>query len=179
MIDHNGGPFKKPRYPRLHVVPLELREANDFVDRHHPPVQGHRFSIGAVTDIGKLVGVATVGRPVARFAGSPKEILEVTRLCTDGTPNVCSFLYNAAARVGKALGYKRIQTYILDWEPGTSLKAAGWINEGKAGGGIWTRPGQPQREPRFPTGPKQRWARMLNTDLKGGIASHTDDAKAA
>lgn len=47
-------------------------------------------------------------------------------MCTDGTANACSFLYAAAARAGRALGYDRIQTYILADEPGTSLKAAGW-----------------------------------------------------
>lgn len=50
----------------------------------------------------------------------------MTRLCTDGTPNACSFLYQASARAGKALGYRRIQTYILREETGTSLKASGW-----------------------------------------------------
>ena len=71
-----------------------------------------------------LCGVAIVGRPVG---GSHQyDWLEVTRLCTDGTPNACSFLYQAAARAGKALGYKRIQTYILKEETGVSLKASGW-----------------------------------------------------
>lgn len=149
---------------RLKVVPLELKEANAFVDayhRHHKPVQGHRFSIGAVNSDGVLVGAATVGRPVARKAGSPKKVLEVTRLVTDGTPNACSFLYQAAARVGRALGYHRIQTYILASEPGTSLRAAGWTDEGEAGGGQWKHTdGKPRRTDQ-PTEVKRRWARVL------------------
>jgi hypothetical protein len=38
------------------------------------------------------------------------------------------------------MGYRKLITYILDSEPGTSLKAAGWKCLGKAGGGSWTRP---------------------------------------
>lgn len=111
----------------LHLVHVELADANAFVDllhRHHTPIQGHRFSLGAQDDTGKLRGVAIVGRPVG--GQHQRDWLEVTRLCTDGTSNACSFLYGAAARAGRALGYLRIQTYILAEEPGVSLKAAGW-----------------------------------------------------
>lgn len=113
----------------LRVVPVELDEANALVTalhRHHQPAVGHRFSIGCVTADGTLVGAAIVGRPVARLAGTPRAVLEVVRLVTDGTPNACSMLYAAAARAGKALGFERIQTYVLASEPGTSLKASGW-----------------------------------------------------
>jgi len=123
---------------RVKIVPVELREANAFVaehHRHHKPVQGHRFSLGLVNGDGELIGVCTVGRPVSRMAG--KGVLEVTRLCTDGTPYACSKLYGAAARVGKDLGYTRIQTFILAEEPGTSLRAAGWQDEGLTEGGQW------------------------------------------
>lgn len=111
---------------RLALGHLELREANAFIEehhRHHKRVQGHRFSISALLDE-KVVGVAIVGRPVG--GQHQNDWLEVTRLCTDGTKNACSFLYSAAARAGKLLGYRRIQTYILKDEPGTSLRAAGW-----------------------------------------------------
>jgi hypothetical protein len=74
---------------------------------------------------GKLVGVATIGRPLSGI--HQDKWVEVTRLATDGTPNACSFLYGAAARAAFALGYKRIQTYIMKEEPGASLKGAGWL----------------------------------------------------
>ena len=112
---------------RLRIVPLTLRQANGLVadlHRHHKPVQGHRFSIGCEKD-GTLVGAAIVGRPVARMTDAYR-VAEVTRLVTDGTPNACSMLYGAAARAAQAMGYDSIQTFILDSEPGTSLKAAGW-----------------------------------------------------
>lgn len=150
--------------PRLFVVPLELSEANRMVaahHRHHQPAQGHRFSLGVVTEDGRLCGAAIIGRPVARLAGSPRDVLEVVRLVTDGTPNACSAMYAAAARAGAAMGYKRIQTYILDSEPGTSLRASGWACEGEAGGGQWKHTdGKPRRTDQ-PTGMKERWARSL------------------
>lgn len=157
--------YEKTKQRRLKIIPLELKELNKLVEelhRHHKPVQGHRFSIGVQDDTGKLVGGCSVGRPVARLAGSPKEVLEVTRLVTDGTPNACSALYQAAARAGKSLGYKKIQTYILEEEPGVSLKAAGWICEGVAGGGKWKHTdGKPRRTDQ-PMGKKTRWVRKLN-----------------
>jgi hypothetical protein len=110
----------------MKLVHVELREANDFVmrlHRHHKKVQGHRFSIGAKKE-GVLVGVAIIGRPVG--GQNQHEWVEVTRCCTDGTKNACSFLYGRAARAAAALGFKRIQTYILQEELGTSLKASGW-----------------------------------------------------
>lgn len=150
---------------KLRIVPLELKEANELVarwHRHHKPTQGHRFSVGVMSEDGVVHGAAIIGRPVARLAGSPKAVLEVTRLVTDGVPNACSMLYAAAARAGKALGYERIQTYILDSETGTTLKAAGWVYEGVAGGGQWKHTdGKPRRTDQ-PTEKKGRWALKLN-----------------
>ena len=122
----------------LRVVPLELTEANATVaawHRHHKPVQGHRFSLGVIDDEDQIRGAVIIGRPVARLAGHPRQVLEVTRLVTDGSPNACSMLYAAAARAGKAMGFARIQTYILEEEEGVTLRAAGWVCEGVAGGG--------------------------------------------
>lgn len=150
---------------RLHVIPLELAEANALVarlHRHHQPSQGHRFSIGCITPDGELHGAAIVGRPVARLAGHPRDVLEVVRLVTDGTHNACSILYAAAARAGLALGYLRIQTYILEEELGTSLRASGWQSEGAAGGGQWVHTdGKPRRTDQ-PTGMKERWSKSLS-----------------
>jgi hypothetical protein len=118
--------YQPASQPRLRLVHVELSEANKFVEslhRHHKRIQGHRFSLGAM-DGGRMVGVAIVGRPVG--GNDPHTTVEVTRLCTDETENACSFLYGASARAAKALGYRRIQTFILAIEPGTSLKAAGW-----------------------------------------------------
>lgn len=147
------------------IVPVELKEANAFVaalHRHHKPAQGHRFSLGLIDDEGLLHGVVIVGRPVARLAGSPRDVLEVTRLCTDGSKNACSMLYAAAANTGKAMGFKRIQTYTLPSEGGASLRASGWTDEGAAGGGQWIHSdGKPRRTDQ-PTDTKTRWAKELS-----------------
>jgi hypothetical protein len=116
----------------MNLVHVELEEANEFIaayHRHHKPVRGHRFSLGCADWLG-LAGVVIVGRPVSRGFDARKRV-EVTRLCTDGTPNACSFLYSAAARAAKALGYAVIGTYILASESGTSLKATGWTQRKK------------------------------------------------
>lgn len=147
------------------IVPLELKELNALVSkwhRHHQPVQGHRFSLGLL-DNGEYVGGCSVGRPTARLGGSPKQVLEVTRLVTNGKKNACSMLYSASARVGKEMGYSKIQTYILDSELGVSLKASGWICEdNNCGGGQWKHTDGKERRTDQPTCKKQRWAKMLN-----------------
>ena len=135
---------------------IGLDEANTFVSqhhRHHKPVVGHLFSLGAAQRE-KIVGVAIVGRPVARRRDDGVTA-EVTRLCTDGTKDACSFLYGAAARAAFALGFKRIGTYTLSSEPGTSLTAAGWRLIGETPGRSWSVPSRP----RIDTHPLQK--RML------------------
>ncbi len=129
----------------LYAVPLSLVEANQFIiehHRHHKPVQGHKFSIGAAIE-SEIVGVVIVGRPVARRRDDGMT-LEVMRLCTDGTPNACSFLYGRGAKAAFALGYSRIGTYILKSEPGTSLKAVGWKMIAETPGRSWSVPSRPR-----------------------------------
>ena len=124
---------------------IGLDEANAYVKqhhRHHKPVVGHLFSIGA-SDGEKIVGVVIVGRPVSRFRDDG-ETAEVTRLCTDGTRNACSFLYGAAARAAFALGFKRIGTYTLPEEGGASLRGTGWKMIGERGGGSWSVKSRPR-----------------------------------
>lgn len=70
--------------------------------------------------------------------------LEVTRLCTDGTKNVCSMLYSTAWRAARAMGYKRMVTYVKQSEGGKSLQASGWKLIGEAGGGKWSRANRPR-----------------------------------
>ena len=144
------------------IVPISLRKANEVVTqlhRHHKPSRGHKFSIALLKD-SVYVGIAICGRPVAR--GSDDGLtLEVARLCTDGTPNACSKLYGACARVAKEMGYVKIQTYILQSEPGTSLKASGWIMEAVTAGGQWKRTDGVINRTDQPTEPKQRWVKFL------------------
>lgn len=168
----NRGASKKGH---LKIVPLHLWQANELVDklhRHHKPIRVAKFSIGCTED-GKLVGVAICMRPACRALDDGMTI-EVCRLATidgaksDGAKHArsyCSFLYGACARIAREMGFRRIQTYILDSEPGTSLKATGWICEKTGCGG--TPQGLRKNRPNghevsaitFAT--KQRWAKML------------------
>lgn len=131
---------------RPRIVPVSFADACQFVaewHRHHVPPVGHKFSIGAA--VGELlVGVAIVGRPVARRLDNGRT-LEVTRTATDGTANVNSMLYGACWRAAKALGYDRLVTFTQEGESGASLRAAGWhvIGERRPRPG-WDAPSRPR-----------------------------------
>ena len=143
----------------LHIEPLTLDQANTLVTslhRHHKAARGHRFSIGVFDETGACHGAAIVGRPVSRFTDQT-HVAEVTRLVTDGTANACSMLYGAVARAAKAMGFWWVQTFILASEPGTSLKAAGWVLDGKSPGGSWARGVRVRASTPASDGPKTRW----------------------
>jgi len=151
--------------PRLHIKPLTIAQANELISkwhRHHKRVQGHRFSLGVYDEYGICHGAAVIGRPVARKVPA-YEVAEVTRLVTDGTYNTCSCLYAAAARAAQAMGFSKIQTYILESESGISLKASGWTCDGSAGGGQWKHTDGKYRRTDQPTGLKVRYSKILNT----------------
>lgn len=131
----------------LRIVPVRFEDACGFVEmwhRHHQPPVGHKFSIGVADEDDRLVGVAIVGRPVARHLDDGMT-LEVARTATDGTPNANSMLYGSAWRAAKALGFRRLVTYTQAGESGSSLRAAGWrvIAERPAKPG-WDRPSRPR-----------------------------------
>jgi len=150
--------------------------ARQFVQEKHrhneaPTPPQITMAVG-VESGGVLVGVATAGQPVARGLCDGATI-EINRVCTDGTPHSASMLYGAITRAAKALGYRRIVTYTLISEPGTSLRAAGWTvavpigarswgDENKAEQGrsrtdvtLWGERRNAAHEP------KQRWERAL------------------
>ena len=144
----------------LFIKPISLKLANEYVlqhHRHHKPTVGHKFSISCVNEDGEICGVAICGRPVSRYLDNGA-ILEINRLCTDGTKNACSILYGACARIAKEMGYDKVVTYILASENGASLKASGFVCEGEAGGEMWTgkRSG---RDNGVPKEKKTRWSK--------------------
>jgi len=130
---------------RLTILPIDREDANAYVTRfhrHHRRMPGAKFCL-AVSDGEKIVGVAMVGRPIARMADDGLT-LEVNRVATDGTPNACSALYGAAWRAAKAMGYTRMITYTLPQEGGASLRGAGWRLVGQTKGGSWSRENRPR-----------------------------------
>lgn len=157
----------------LKIVPINQKDANRFVlkhHRHHKPVVGSIFQIGC-NQGSILVGVAICGRPVAQKTNY-KEVIEVNRLCViDGIENACSKLYSACSRIAKEMGYKQIITFTLDSEPGISLKAAGWILEAEGVGGVWNSTQKRKRtneitdlfgtSKKYPTELKKRWIKNL------------------
>lgn len=162
---------------KFSVERIGVGEANAFVTkhhRHHKPVIGHLFSIGASLD-GSIVGVAIIGRPVSRMRDDGVTA-EITRLCTDGTKNTCSFLYGAASRAAFALGFKRIGTYILTSEPGTSLTAAGWRLIGDVRGRSWSCPSRP-RVDKHPLQGKLLFERSLMDDIMRRAAAREEAAE--
>jgi hypothetical protein len=111
------------------AVPVTRSEAQAFVlnfHRHSKPPLGGLFQVGASDGL-RMVGVAIVGRPVARRLqdGATAEVL---RCCVidDAPKGTCSFLYGACWRAAKALGWRRLVTYTLARESGASLRGAGW-----------------------------------------------------
>lgn len=145
---------------RLHLQPITFAEAAAFVlkhHRHHIPPVSWKFGV-AVNDGTTVRGVVIVGRPVARHLDDGLT-LEVTRCCTDGAKNAASMLYGAAWRAAKALGYRKLITYTMRSEPGTSLRAAGWKAVAESPGRSWDTPGRP-RVDKHPLQPRIRWEAM-------------------
>lgn len=142
--------------------PITFRSACDFITklhRHHPKPQGCKFALAAM-DGEKMVAVATAGRPVARKSDDGLTA-EITRVCSDGTRNACSFIYGAMRRVLQAMGYQRILTFTLKSESGESLRGAGFEVTGETSGRSWSVPSR-QRETKHELGTKVRWESTIN-----------------
>jgi len=156
---------------KLKIASIKQAEAKEFVLRHHkhcPPPAGWRFGAG-IWNGGTLMGVVMVGRPVARRIDH-RFVVEANRVCVrrdTAAPlrwNACSQLYGWVAREAERRGFKKIITYTLESEVGTTLRAAGWTCEGPAGGGSWDRKNR-RREGTGPRGRKLRWSRTLRPRL--------------
>lgn len=144
----------------LRTVPMTWGDSCGFVDmwhRHHQRPVGHKFCLGVANEDDVLVGVAIVGRPVAK-AYQDGLTLEVTRTCTDGTPNANSKLYAECWKVAKALGYRRLITYNQEGESGASLRGAGWtvVAQRPARRG-WDTPSRPREDRGVDGIPRTLW----------------------
>lgn len=151
----------------MRIVPLTLREANDFVERHHrhsarTSNDGGKYAIGLEHD-GQLVGVAIVGRPVARLL-QVDGAAELLRLCVspDAPRNANSKLYARARRIWQLMGGTKMLTYTLSKETGASMRAVG-LKEPTAevAQQQWDRPSRPREERDIYEQPKVRWEETL------------------
>lgn len=148
------------------IRPITLKAARRVVGewhRHNKPPVGGLFAVSCV-EAGELVGVAIVGRPIARLLDDGVTA-EITRVATNGTRNACSMLYGACRKAARALGYQRIITYTLATEPGTSLRAAGFVRDADVEAAeTWSVPSRPRHQTNLfgeqsrPDEAKVRWA---------------------
>lgn len=136
----------------IELRPITRAEADAFIrehHRHHLPPVGALWRHAVHDDAGVITAVAVVGRPVARALDDGLTV-EVTRLCSDGTPNACSMLYGAARRAADAKGYRRGLTYILRSEEeasgGASLRAAGYRRLWDVTGRSWDCTARPRTD---------------------------------
>lgn len=153
----------------MNLRPVTLAEARRFIADHHrhnePPLTW-RFGVGLEDADGVLVGVAMAGLPKARMS-MDGYTLEVNRTCViEGNPNANSMLYGAILRAAKALGYRRVYTYTLAEESGSSLRAVGFrtdeylpVTESweRRNGDRWLGTATLFAERKMPLGPKVRW----------------------
>jgi len=142
----------------LCVVPISLRQARQFVQkhhRHHDMPQGGLWALALMRGA-QLVGVAIAGRPVSRVL-QRKGYCEIVRVCVlEGVPNGCSMLYGRCRRVAQAMGYAKVVTYTLPSEGGASLRASNFEAVATTDGGSWSRPSR-GRIDSHPLDPKTRW----------------------
>ena len=143
----------------LTVRPIAFSAAREWISSTHrhlrEPLTGWLFGVEILMDESR-VGVACVGRPKARML-QDGVTCEVTRVAVvEGSRNACSFAYGALRKAAIALGYQRVFTYTRHDEQGASLRASGWICDGAAGGGEWTRPSRAREATEDPV-PKVRW----------------------
>ena len=155
---------KRADLGRIRLVPITIRDAKAFVQDHHrthPPPLSALFAAAAAKDE-QIIGVATVGRPIAKHRDGGYTA-EVTRMCVlDDNPNACSMLYGACWRAAQALGYTRIITYTAGEQHGESLKASGWAVIGTTRDhNTWNTPARPGNN--TATSPKKVWAKGHHT----------------
>jgi len=145
------------------VQPITRNAARAFIREHHRhsrPPHGWLFGAALLDEAGALLAVGCAGRPKARMLQNGTTV-EITRVCSTApvAVNACSRLYGALCRAAAALGYERAVTYTHATEPGTSLRAAGFVAVAKVDGEDWSR----RRRPRVThdTADKVRWERAL------------------
>lgn len=151
----------------LELRPITVRAACDQVSilhRHLPRVIGGLFGSTLWADE-KLVAVGIASLPKAK-ASQDGFTMEVSRLATDGYRNACSRLYGALCRAAAAVGYRRALTFTRLDEPGTSLRAAGFRDDGLTREQSWDRPSRSRSaEP----SQVRRWVRDLQEPRKARV----------
>jgi hypothetical protein len=140
----------------LAVRPITQRVARAWIAAHHshlPPPVGWLMGV-AVHERGRLCCLAVLERPARLLQDGTTAC--VSRVCSDRTPHAASMALAAVTRAALALGYRRLVSYMLAGQRGTSYRAAGWRITGVTLGGEWSRPSRVRGAARQP-GFKIRW----------------------
>lgn len=150
------------------IVPLTLKVANDFVEQHHrhsarTSNDGGKFAIGLELG-GKLVGVAIVGRPVARLLQQDPGTAEILRVCVapEAPRNSTSRLTARVTRIWQLMGGRKVVTYTLARESGASMRGCGFEVEGTIDARRWDCPSRPRRARAIESEDKLRWGKALD-----------------
>lgn len=163
----------------ISLAPCTVKAAIRLVEewhRHLPELQGGLFAVRVIEDGVECVGVGIAGNPSRVWQGTGRIV--ISRVATTGKENACSMIYGSLCRASKALGYHEAWTYTLPDEPGTSLRAAGFMDMGLTAGGEWDRPSRP-RQLALISDPKRRWLRPLSANKSTETANHASFEKAA
>jgi hypothetical protein len=143
----------------LELRPIGTREASAVVKRLHrhlPRVVGGLFACSVFAN-GELVGVGVASQPKAPRSRDGFTV-EITRIATDGHKNACSRLYGALCRAAAAVGYRKAVTFTRLDEPGTSLRASGFVEDGLTREQSWDRPSRSRAQELSQV---RRWVRPL------------------
>lgn len=119
----------------LVLRPLPITRAVAFVREVHrrlPKLLGGMWAVGVERDA-VLVGVAVVGRPVARMLDDGLRLQVLRVACVEGDASASghrganSMLYGACSRAARALGASDLFTYLHHDEDAVTMRAAGWV----------------------------------------------------
>lgn len=146
----------------LAMVPVTRAAVRAWVERHHSHHHKPNTWIAAVgvANDDVLCCVAILELPKARLL-CDGFTAEVSRVASDGeSKHAASKALGSIVRVAFEFGYRRLVTYTLLGEPGTSYRAAGWVPVATSVGGSWDRKSRPRTtRDSAAQGTKVRWER--------------------
>jgi hypothetical protein len=122
---------------------------------------GGKFAIG-LEEGGQLVGVAIVGRPVARLL-QKDGTAELLRNCVapEAPRNATSKLAARARRVWQLMGGTYFVSYTLARESGASMRGAGFVEGEPMPARAWDTPSRRRQSRPIESEDKRRWSSEL------------------
>lgn len=159
------GRLPVPAGTGLRLAPCTIKTANAVVlcwHRHSTPISQKVLAAVRCVYGDETVGVAILGLPVSRVLDDGLAV-EIRRVCVrDGAPkNACSMLYGAACRTAAAMGYVDAYTYTTEDEDGTSVRAAGFVEDGYRTAANWDTPSRRRDAEHHDETGRVRWYRVL------------------